>query len=390
MQSNNFSEEKLKTKRIMVVAGEPSGDMHAGCLIENLKKDLSDARIYGMGGVEMKKAGVDILVNSSKLSVVGIVEILKHYPAIKKAFTKLKKSIETEPPDLLILIDYPEFNLRLAKIAKNKETKVLFYISPQVWAWRQSRVKNIKKLVDMMAVILPFEADFYKKESIPVRYVGHPLSGKANPTNSIENSKKKYGLDPNKKTIGLFPGSRESEIQNHMPIVCKIISYLNEKEQNVQFIIPASPGVEKNSYMRWIEQDLNHIKLVDDNIYNIIQTCDAIASASGTVNVQIALMKKPFCVFYRVSFLTFLIVKNLVRTKSISLVNILSDKIVVKEFIQKEARHQLIAEELKKLLYNKEYNAALEVELDKIKLLIGDKNSTAEVTILVKEMLLKP
>ena len=389
MQSNNFSEVKQKTKRIMVVAGEPSGDMHAGCLVENLKKDLLDTHIYGMGGIEMKKAGVDILVDSSKLSVVGIFEILKHYPEIKKAFTKLKKSIEANPPDLLILIDYPEFNLKLAKIAKRKQTKVLFYVSPQVWAWRQGRVKKIKKLVDMMAVILPFEVDFYKKESIPVRYVGHPLSGKAKPTTSIEISKKEYGLDLNKKTIGLFPGSRESEIKNHMPLVSKIISYLKKEKINVQFIIPAAPGVDRSSYMRWIAKDTNYIKLVDDNIYNVIQTCDAIASASGTVNVQIALMKKPFCVFYKISFLTFLIVKNLIKTKSISLVNILFSKNVVKEFIQKEARHQLIAEELKKLLYNKGHSAAQELELEKIKSLIGEKNSTDEVAILVKEMLLK-
>ena len=174
-----------------------------------------------------------------------------------------------------------------------------------------------------------------------------------------------------------------------MPLVSKIISYLKKEKINVQFVIPAAPGVDRSSYMRWIPKDTNYIKLVDDNIYNVIQTCDAIASASGTVNVQIALMKKPFCVFYKISFLTFLIVKNLIKTKSISLVNILFSKNVVKEFIQKEARHQLIAEELKKLLYNKGHSAAQELELEKIKSLIGEKNSTDEVAILVKEMLLK-
>ena len=192
-------------RRIMIVAGEASGDIYGADLVKEALKLSSDLHFFGIGGARMREAGVDTLVDSSEMAVVGLVEVIKHFDVISSAFVKLKQILLNEPPDLLILIDYPGFNLRLAKVAKKAGIKVLYYISPQIWAWRQGRVRKIARLVDHMAVILPFEAPFYQQAGVPVTFVGHPMLDLVTVTFDRSAAATSFKLDPSRKIIGLFP-----------------------------------------------------------------------------------------------------------------------------------------------------------------------------------------
>ena len=206
-------------KRVMLVAGEASGDLHAAKLAAGVLAKRADVQFFGIDGAEMRKAGVDVLIDSADLAVVGLIEVLAHRKVIFGALNQMRELLRTVPPDLVILTDYPDFNLRLAHTAKQLGIKVLYYISPQVWAWREGRVKTIRERVDMMAVVFPFEESFYQKHQVPVRYVGHPLSEEVFASADRDTLLQEFGLDPKKKTVGLFPGSRQSEIRRLLPII---------------------------------------------------------------------------------------------------------------------------------------------------------------------------
>ena len=201
----------------MIVAGEASGDLHGANLVKEAKRLDPGLFFFGIGGRRMREAGVETLVDSSEMAVVGLVEVIAHFGIISRAYLTLKKIITTDPPDLLILIDYPDFNLRIAKLAKRAGVKVLYYISPQVWAWRVGRVKKIGRVVDRMAVVFPFEVPFYEREGVPVTFVGHPLVDTVQPTMPRAEAQAHFGLDPARKTVGLFPGSRMTRSRGCSP-----------------------------------------------------------------------------------------------------------------------------------------------------------------------------
>ena len=338
-----------KIKKIIIVAGEESGDMYASDIINKLSKK-ENLKFYGMGSNKMKKTKANLLVDSSDLAVIGFIEILKMYPKLLKALNVMKKSIETIKPDLLILIDYQEFNMKIAKYAKSKGIKVLFYISPQVWAWRENRIKNIKNCIDEMAVIFPFEEKYYNKLGVNASYVGHPL---------VENNfyKKKYAK--NKNYIGFFPGSRLNEVKKHIPIIKDVINNIHSKNPNEKFIISCSGNIDKIIYKSYFSNK-DYIKIIyNENIYETIDMCKVAVAASGTITLQIALKKVPMCVFYKLSNITYLIAKFLVKTKFISLVNIILGKKVVNEFIQGSASPENITSEIEKLINNEIYRSKM-------------------------------
>ncbi len=334
-----------KIKKIIIVAGEESGDMYASNIINKFSK-RKDIVFYGMGSSKMKNTNAKIIVDSSDLSVVGFFEIIKIYPKLIKALNTIKKSILTIKPDLLVLIDYQEFNMKIAKFAKSKGIKVLFYISPQVWAWRENRIKKIKYYIDEMAVIFPFETKYYKKFGVNAVYVGHPL---------VENNLYNENYAKNKNYIGLFPGSRLSEIKKHVPIIKKVVENIHKKYPNEKFIISKSENIDEKMYKKYFSNK-NYVKIVENNnIYETIDMCKVALAASGTITLQIALKKVPMCVFYKLSNITYFLVKFLVKTKFISLVNIILDKKVVNEFIQDNAKPKIIAAEIEKIINNNSY-----------------------------------
>ena len=364
-------------RKIIIVAGEESGDMYASNIINNFSEQ-ENIKFYGMGSSKMKKTKAELLVDSSSLSVVGFFEILKIYPKLLKALNIMKKSVDIINPDLLILIDYQEFNMKLAKYAKSKGVKVLFYISPQVWAWRENRIKNIKDCVDEMAVIFPFEEKYYKKHGLKSTYVGHPLVG----NNSY---KKKYSKEANH--IGFFPGSRLNEVKKHIPIINDVINLIHKRNPKERFIIANSENIDEKIYEENFSNK-DYVKIItNENIYKTIDMCKVALAASGTITLQIALKKVPMCVFYKLSNPTYLIAKLLVKTKFISLVNIVLEKKAVHEFIQGDASSENIYSEIDKLINNMSYRNEMINNLDLLEKKLLNDSSKVTIYDLVKSIL---
>lgn len=371
----------------MIVTGEASGDLHGAHVVREIKKLLPNIDCYGIGGTQMQQAGVDIQTNVSELSVVGLVEVLKHYPRLRKILNNTKDTLKLKKPDLLILIDSPDFNLPLAKTAKQCGIKVLYYISPQIWAWRKGRITLIQKYVDMMAVVFPFEEKFYLDAGVPVEYVGHPLTKEAKATVNKNQFINSAGLDPGKKLIGLFPGSRVSEIENNYPIILSAADNLLQKRQDIQFITPIATTLSDDLIQKYISESNIEIFTTSDNIYDVINACDAIAAASGTVTLQITLMQIPMLIVYKISPTTYKIFKRIVKFSYAGIANVIAGKEISREFIQADATIENISTELNKLLSEKKYIAEMKSNMQTIKDLLGDKDGSANTARLAVELI---
>lgn len=388
MQKPNSTIKKTSHKRIMISAGEASGDMHAANIIKALHAQDSTIEVYGMGGENLRQAGVELLVDCTDIAVMGIVEVLLKYRSITQALNILKKSLRQNPPDLLVVVDYQEFNNKLADAAKALGIKVLFYIGPQVWAWRQHRVHQIGKRVDMMAVILPFEEKFYRDANVPVRFVGNPLADEVKPNKSKSACMLEYGLDENSPIIGLLPGSRRSEIKRILPIQLASAELLHKQKPNLQFVIPIASTLSAEEFIADLQsyEHLN-VRLVKDLSYNVMQCCDAIIAASGTATLEIALMGIPNCITYKIAHLSYAILKRMVKIEHIGLVNIVAEKGIVKEFVQYEARPELISDEILQILDSEEYRENMIRELNAVRNKLGISGGVNNMAELILEML---
>jgi len=375
-------------KRIMFSIGEASGDMHAANIIKALNTHNDKFEFYGMGGEQFRAAGAELLVDCTDIAVMGIVEVLFKYIQIRKALNTLQKSLHDAPPDLLVLVDYQAFNFKLAKTAKHLGIKVLFYISPKIWAWRPQRVHEIGKVIDMMAVILPFEEKIYKDANVPVRFVGNPLVDKAKAQKTTVNCFIEYQLNSDKKVIGLFPGSRQSEIKRLLPIQLATAEILAKDKTDLQFILPIASTLNEKHFTSHLKQYSHlNIKLVKDVPYNVMQCCDAIIAASGTATLEIALMGIPSCIIYKISLISYFILKPLVKIKHVGLVNIVAEKEIVKEFLQFDAKPQTIANEINLILDDENYRQNMVAELNTVRDNLGKTGGTENMAELILEML---
>lgn len=367
----------------MIVAGEASGDIYGADLVrEALKLDRS-LRFFGIGGVRMREAGVETLVDSADMAVVGLVEVLKHFDVISGAFLKLKKILTTDRPDLLILIDYPGFNLRLAKAARKAGVKVLYYISPQIWAWRQGRVKRIARLVDHMAVILPFEAPFYERAGVPVSFVGHPMIDLVKVAGGRDDAAAGFGLDPGRRIVGLFPGSRRNEVERLLPVITQAAVLLKKRFPDVQFVLPLASTLRDDDITPQLAAAGLEVAISRERIHDLIRACDAVISVSGTVTLEIALVGTPMVIIYKLSPLTYQLAKRLVKVDNIGLCNIVAGEAVVKEFIQEEANPVMIADEICSILTNAGYAGAIREKLAAIRDRLGGGGASANVARLI-------
>jgi lipid-A-disaccharide synthase len=365
---------------VLIVAGEASGDMHAANLIHGLRKIRPDVKVDAMGGQALRSTGANIVVDNNDLAVVGLVEVMSHYPVIRKALKSLQQRLITHRPELVILVDYVEFNLRLAKAAKKRGIKVLFYISPQVWAWRPGRVKKIGQLIDMMAVIFPFEAAFYHQHNIPVRYVGNPLVGKVHASRSREENMQRFELSGH-TVIGIQPGSRRTEIQRVLPLFAQAVKCLKEKRPDLKFVLPVAPGIDAQFIRSHLPRE-HYIQLIEDESpYDVMHVCTAIMTASGTATLETALMGIPMVMGYKIAPLSYMILKRLVKIPYIGLVNIVAEKEIVKEYIQDEARPEILAQEISKLLDNKAYREAMMRDLNSVKEKLDDRKGVDIATV---------
>ena len=347
-------------KNIVVITGEASGDAHAGRMISELKKLRPEISVRGIGGENMREAGAEIMVDFSELAVMGLVEVLKRYCHIKRIFNQLLAELKANKPDLLVLVDYPGFNLKLAKHAKKLGIPILYYISPKVWAWRAGRVKTIKRYVDHIAVLFPFEVSIYQVAGVPVTCVGHPLVDAVKHSLSTKQAKIKVGLKLNRRVIGLFPGSRRSEIDQLLPVMLEAAERIQQRNSNVDVVLPIAPGIDEAYIKAILAQSSVPVNVVKNNFYELTQACDAIVAASGTVTLEIALLATPHFIIYRVSPMSYRILSRLVKIPFVGLCNIVTGKNIVLELLQDAVTAERLDEELTHLLIDE--NSKTEAE----------------------------
>lgn len=366
----------MKPKKILIIAGEASGDLHAEHLIKTIRKHDPTIQFYGMGGDKMRHAGVNIIIDNKRLALVGATEIISHLPVIYAAFKQLRKSLAIEKPDLVILIDYPGFNLRFSKIAKRAGCKVFYYISPQVWAWRQGRVKTIQKNVDVMAVIFPFEVDFYKKFNIDAKYVGNPLTESVKPSFPIEEAKQALNIKTDSSQqpiIGLLPGSRQSEIKRLLPLMIAAAAILQKKFPAAQFVLPLAPSLTMQDISPYLNNKRINIKITVNRTYDAISICDAVIVTSGTATLETGLLGIPMVIIYKLSWLSARIARMLSKFPFLGICNIVAQKAIVKELLQDDATAPAIAKEITRILTDDDYRKTMQDELAKVKLQLSGK-----------------
>ena len=374
-------------KKVMIIAGEASGDQHAALLVNAVHRKQTGIEFFGIGGEKMRAAGVETLVDAADMAVVGLIEVLAHRKVIFGALNKMRSLLTKNKPDLLILVDYPEFNLRLAKAAKEVGIKVLFYISPQVWAWRQKRVYTIRERVDMMAVVFPFEADFYRQHHVPVRYVGHPLVDEVRASKSRPELLEEFSLQTVGPVVGIFPGSRKSEIKRLLPILLDAARLIHKQRPDVQFVMPLASTIDE-TFLNLAHDPLHqYIKVIPRRSYDVIEVCDAIMTVSGTVTLEIALMQKPMVIINKVAWLTYHIVRRMLKIKHLGLCNIVADQRLVPELIQQQAKPVLIADEVLHFLDDRVYQQKTIDSLRLVRERLGNVNATEQVAQLTLEML---
>ncbi len=381
----NHSNHKSKT--IMIVAGEASGDMHGAGLVREMLNADPALNFYGIGGKKMQTTGVQILADASAMAVVGFTEVFSKLRAILKIMQMMKESLDERHPDLVILIDYPDFNLPLAKAARKRGIRVLYYISPQVWAWRRGRIEQIKKTVTEMAVILPFEVETYREKGFTVNYVGHPLLDMIKTNYSLQESRKKFGLDENKPTIAILPGSRLSEIRKLMPELLKAAEILKNKIPETQFVIPLADTLEEKDLTDMIAGSRQDIKVISGHTYDVVSCADLALVASGTATLETALLKIPMIIVYKISLLSYFIGRLFVRVNNIGLVNIIAGKTVVPELIQNDACGVRIAEEALAILNNPARKREIIRELETIRAKLGEPGAAIKTAKLALDML---
>ncbi len=387
MQQSNKTTETYssKNKTILISAGEASGDAHAARMIEELKKLDSEIKFVGMGGEKMRQAGVEILTDIDKMAVVGLIEVLLKYRSIKAELVRLQDYIKQNSPDLLILVDYQEFNQKLAAYAKQLGVKVLFYIGPQVWAWRPKRVYKMAKIVDHMAVILPFEKKLYEDADVSVTFTGHPLTDEVVADKTRQQARAQLKI-ADKTTMGLFPGSRSGEIKRVLPILLETAKLIKKARPDIQFVLPVASTIKQEDLAPF-RSDIKELSVTTSKepFYDVIQSCDVILCASGTATLEISLLEVPMVIVFKVAALSHFILSRMVSLKHIGLVNIIPGKEIVKEYIQHNAIPADIAIEALRLLNDKKYYDLMKHELSLIRQQLG--NGSRNVAQLAFDMM---
>ncbi len=368
--------------KLYVIAGEASGDLHGSNLVKELKLQQSDLSIRAWGGDLMEAAGAEVVKHFRDLAFMGFVEVLMNLRTILRNIKYCKSDIEAFKPDAIVLIDYPGFNLRIAKWAKSKGIKVFYYISPQIWAWNQSRGWKIKKIVDEMFVILPFEKAFYRKFDLDVHFVGHPL---LDAVKTYQHKKPDFSEFcaqnqlPNKPIVALLPGSRKQEVNKMLPLFLQVVDHFKD----YQFVLAAAPSLELEFYKPFLFKQ--NVSLIEGKTYQLLVQSKAALVSSGTATLETALFKVPEVVCYKGGALSVALARYLIKVKFISLVNLIMDKEIVKELIQSDLSKKNLINELDKILQEGGYR---EEQLQNFDMLI-DKLGGSGASALTANLMLK-
>ena len=331
-------------KRIFLVAGETSGDRHAAALVRELRRQEPPLSCAGLGGPQMREAGVELLADLTKHAVVGTVEVLRHLGTLRRLYAQAARALDTQRPDAVILVDYPGFNLRFAREAKRRGIPVVYYVSPQIWAWGAGRLATIRRLVDRMLVFFQFEEQLYTEAGIPVTWVGHPLLDAVQVAQPRALALQQYGLHSDQPVIALLPGSRQQEVQRLLPILAAAAERLGGQLRGVRFLALQAPGVSTARYRQCLEQSRAAVTLVPEWDDNLLAACDLALVASGTATLECALLNLPMVIVYQTNPITWWIGKRLVTIPYLGLVNVVAGRPLVPECLQGEATPTRIAE----------------------------------------------
>ncbi|MFQ5587146.1 MAG: lipid-A-disaccharide synthase [Thermodesulfobacteriota bacterium] len=336
----------MEEKRILIISGETSGDIHGAALIEELKHLIPSLKIFGMGGPRMREAGLEGY-DAGDMAVVGVAEVVGKLPAILRRFRELKDILNRERIDGVVLIDYPDFNLRFAKEAKKRGIPVIYYISPQVWAWRRGRVKKIARLVDKMLVVFPFEVPIYEEAGVDVEFVGHPLMDRVSCPLDKNEAKAALGYDRTEVIVTLLPGSRKEEISRLLsPMLEGAIEAAEVSRWKVRILIPASENIDETLLNTLLQGCPEYVKTVEGQMYTALRASDTAVIASGTATLEAAIIGTPMLIVYKLSTLSYMLAKLLVGLEYVGLPNIVSETPIVPELIQGSVTPANITEEL--------------------------------------------
>ena len=365
----------------MIIAGEASGDMHGAHLVKAMWALNRELDFFGIGGNALRQAGVHLLLDNSQIAVVGISEVFSKFKIILRALRIVKQGLSRIRPKLLILIDFPDFNLHVAATAKKLGIPVMYYISPQVWAWRTGRVRKIKSVVDHMVVIFPFELSFYRKWHVPVTFVGHPLLDGM--ISGISRNKKR-NLKEDGLLIGLLPGSRDVEIARLLPTMVQAAGILSEQIPDIRFAIPVASSVDRTLVEKIVKKGTARVSILPDGLGDVLNEAALVITASGTVTLEAALAGTPMIVVYKVSPLSYWLGKRLIRVKHIGMANLVAKKPIVPELIQHEASAEKIARQALQMVRDEKQLAQMRLKLRDVAESLGTSGASkraAEVAI---------
>ena len=384
---NSGATEQMKSKKILLVAGEVSGDLHGSHLVEAIQRIEPEVRFFGVGGEGLERRGMKVLYPAHSLSVVGITEVFLKLGTILKALRGLKRSLEREKPDLVILIDFPEFNLRLAKLAHRREIPILYYISPQIWAWRPKRVNLIARVVKKMIVLFPFEVPLYEAAGVDVEWVGHPLLDIVKPTLPKDVAFQQLGLDPKRRTVGLLPGSRVHEVERLLPPLLDSAHLLQREIPDLQFVIPLAPGLPRAILSSWMKSISIPVKVVEGFAYDAMNLSELLITASGTATLEGAILGKPMIIIYRVSLPSYWVGRALIRVDHIGLVNLVAEKEIAPELIQKDANPQRIADEALRILRDPILSRKMSESMAEVRQKLGEPGAAQRAAQIVVSLM---
>jgi lipid-A-disaccharide synthase len=372
----------------MIVAGEASGDKHGAKLVAALRSLRPDLpfEFFGSGGEEMRAAGVETLVDIREVAIMGLLEVSRALPKFLQVFRRLRQAAREKDPALAILIDWPEFNLRLAKKLKSDKRRVIYYISPQVWAWRSYRIRAIKRYVERMLVILPFEKDYYERNGVDVDYVGHPLLDSVRVTASRDDFCSRYRFDSSKPIIALLPGSRHSEMKYILPPMLDAARLLNRSQPQLQFALPLARTFSLDEMVAHFHR-IENLKLIENDTYNALSASDLAVVASGTATLETAIIGTPLIIVYRASALNWRIFRPLINVPFVGMPNLIAGREIAPELLQNDMNPERLTAQITAMLDDPKWLARLRADLAEVRQAIGSSNASERAASRILEML---
>ncbi len=363
-------------KKIFIVAGEASGDLHGADLTRALVTLDPEVTVVGMGGEQMRRAGVRLLIDAGDLAPVGVTDVLPRLSALWRAFWQLRRSLGAEHPNLLLLIDFPDFNMLLARASRRIGIPVLYYVSPQVWAWRRGRIRTLKRLVEKMLVIFPFEEALYREAGVPVAFVGHPMLDRLCEVPSREEARRGLGCGESDLIVGLLPGSREGEVRQQLPVLKESVAHIARTAPEIQYLLAVAGSLPQRLVETLLQGSNSRIRLVQGQTYQVMRAADLLITASGTATLEAGLLGTPMIIVYRVSQITWWVGRLLVDVPFVGMVNLVSGTQVVPELLQRDFTPERVAKTALELLHSPGGLGAIRQRLQEVRGRLGEEGAS--------------